>query len=288
MRSPVIWYGGKGQLAPRLLPLLPPHTVYVEPFAGGASLLFAKRPAPLEVLNDVHGALVTLYRVLRDPSLFERFQLLCQLTPYSRDEFESCRDAWATRDDPAEQAWAFFVAVRQSFAGHVSPSTSPTWAFSIANPESNAASKWLSAVDGLADVHQRLRRVQIEHRDFRRVLEMFDGPDVLWYVDPPYVLSSRDGGSRYDHEMTDEDHRDLVRRLLDVQGMVVLSGYRVAHVHDALEVAGWQRSDIDVPVAAARQQAQMRRIESVWRNPAAIAAWERHRGPLFALAGGEA
>ena len=70
MIKPLIWYGGKGLLAQKLVPLLPQHRIYVEPFAGGASVLFAKPPSPVEVLNDVHGDLVNFYRVLRDPALF--------------------------------------------------------------------------------------------------------------------------------------------------------------------------------------------------------------------------
>lgn len=130
-----------------------------------------------------------------------------------------------------------------------------------------------------ADLHH----VQVECRDFRRVLDTYDTRATLWYVDPPYALSARDGGKRYAHEMTEADHRDLVARLRDLQGMVALSGYRVAGIHAPLERDGWARQDFDVPVSAARLQASMRRTESVWRNPAAVAAWRtaRMQQPLF-------
>ncbi len=91
LRSPVTWFGGKGHLAQRLVPLLPPHECYLEPFFGGGSLFFQKPRARLETVNDLAGDVVRFYRVLRDPVQFERFRVLCDLTPYAREEYEGCR-----------------------------------------------------------------------------------------------------------------------------------------------------------------------------------------------------
>lgn len=60
MRSPIWWFGGKGNMVAKLLPLIPPHRTYVEPYGGGASLLFAKNPSPVEVYNDLNQAVVEL------------------------------------------------------------------------------------------------------------------------------------------------------------------------------------------------------------------------------------
>jgi len=282
MRSPITWYGGKGLLAGSLLRLVPPHTTWVEACAGGAALTFAKPPSAIDVINDVHDGITTLYRVLRDPLTFVAFEKLCQLTPYSRSQFGECRDCWACEADPVRKAWAFFVAVRQSFAGHVSPSVRPTWGYSVADPGGDHVRRWLGSVDGLMAVHARLRHVQVECRPWQDLLPIYDGPDVLWYFDPPYPLSARVGGVRYDHEMTDREHHEMVARLCSLRGMVMLSGYHVPALHRPLDDAGWQRRDFAVAIAAARQRTGMRRVESVWRNPAAVRAWEAHRGPLFA------
>jgi len=91
LRSPVTWFGGKGHLARRIVPLLPPHKCYVEPFCGAGAVFFWKPRAPLETLNDLAGDVVHFYRVLRDPVAFERFRVLAELTPYAREEFEECR-----------------------------------------------------------------------------------------------------------------------------------------------------------------------------------------------------
>lgn len=73
LRSPICWFGGKGLMVSKLLPLIPPHHIYVEVFGGGASLLFAKEPSPVEVYNDIDSGLVNFFRVLRDPEKFARF-----------------------------------------------------------------------------------------------------------------------------------------------------------------------------------------------------------------------
>ena len=88
MRSPISWFGGKGNMTSKLLPFIPDHITYVEVYGGGASLLFAKPPSKVEVYNDLNYDLVNLFRVIRDPSKFEKLQTMLSLTPYSRWEWE--------------------------------------------------------------------------------------------------------------------------------------------------------------------------------------------------------
>src|SRR5690348_6716127 len=66
--TPIVpWPGGKRRLAKHILPLIEksPHRCYVEPFAGGAAILFLRKPAPVEIINDLNGELVRLYRCVR-------------------------------------------------------------------------------------------------------------------------------------------------------------------------------------------------------------------------------
>jgi DNA adenine methylase len=306
LRAPITYYGGKGRIAHRIVDLLPPHDVYLEPFCGSAAVFFRKPPCALETLNDVADGVVTFYRVLRDPEQFAQFQMLCALTPHSRVEFEHCRQTWFKETEPARMAWAWFVMARQSFGGHVTGAghavvagwkqtattgagtiwsrrtesrNGSTWGYRTNNSMGSAGRRVLSAIEGLAAVHARLQGVQIEHLDWRVALERYATPAALCYLDPPYVPDTRVGGARYEHEMSLDDHHELTERLLSCPSMVVLSGYWHAAVHDPLEAAGWERIDLEVPLSVARDREGARRTESLWSNPAAIAA--RRQPSLF-------
>ncbi len=304
VHSPLTWFGGKGHLARRIVPLLPPHEAYLETHGGGLSVLFHKARARLETVNDLDGGVIQFYRVLRDPDAFEWFRVFCELTPYAREEYEGCRDGWRDgwrdEEDPVRRAWAWFVGVRQAFGGatgsaerhgwtysvgvpsgtgaSTATATPGTWGYSARNADgtrvASSAQRYLSAVDRLPEVHQRLQGVQIERGDWRRVLAAYGHTGVLCYIDPPYVWETRAGDKRYAHEMTTADHHDLTAALLASPALCVLSGYRHEAVHRPREEAGWEHTDIDVPISAARHREGLRRVESLWRNPAAVAAWE--------------
>ena len=276
MRSPIRWFGGKGNMVKKLVPLLPAHHTYVEAFVGGASLLFAKRPSPVEVYNDIDSGLVNFFRVLRDKWKFKRFYELVRLTPYAREEWDHCRATWEDCEDDVERAYRWYVAVRQSFSGYFGESWSSVVTFS-SRGMAGTCSRWLSAIEGLPQIHERLMRVQIEHADWRVVLERYDRPETLFYLDPPYMMETRSGGE-YEHELSEADYRDLVERLLGIAGKAILSGYAQA-VYEPLEAAGWGRKDWKTAChAAGKTRAtgilgagaaleMQSRIETVWISP---------------------
>lgn len=238
MRSPVRWFGGKGILATKLVKLFPPHTVYVEPFGGGASVLFAKAPSKVEVYNDIDEGLVNFFHVLRDPKMFTEFQRQVSLTPYSRSGYDVFRRSWMEKTDSVERAAAWFIVARQSFSGTFADGWSSTIRENWRGVSASVAT-YLSAVDRLPEAHLRLMCVQVEQQDFRTILKRYDTPDTLFYLDPPYLHATRQH-KRYAHEMTKADHTDLVEKLLQLQGMAVLSGYDDGS-YLLLENAGWSK-----------------------------------------------
>ena len=260
----------------KLLPLIPQHKIYVEVFGGGASILFAKEPSPVEVYNDLNSDLVNFFRVLRDPQKFAEFHRLVSLTPYSREEYNFCRKTWESSEDDVERAYRWFVVARMSFGGIFGNG----WGYAVTASSrgmSKITSAWLSAIDMLPEIHERMMRVQIDNDDFRIIIPRYDTPDTCFYMDPPYVPETRKSQDVYKYEMTLQDHQDLVAMLLDVKGAVILSGYR-HDTHTPLELAGWTRHDFPTACSAAAKTRytgiqgkgaaleMVPRIESVWLN----------------------
>lgn len=267
--------GGKSRMLKKLLPLIPPHKIYVEPFGGGASMLLARGPSAVEVYNDLDSGLVNFFRVLRNKKQFRQFLRLAQLTPYAREEHDLCKRHWSEIEDPVERAHAFFVVARMSFGGIFGGS----WGFTVNGSNRGMAGQvanFLGAVERLPEVSERLKRVLVEHKDALQVIDTFDGPETFFFLDPPYVLSTRKGGG-YEHEMDDAAHRRLVERLLKVEGKVLLSGY-ASPLYAELERRGWWRLNFEAVCHAAGHtrktgirgegagRRMQRRVETVWFN----------------------
>ena len=275
-RTIIPWFGGKFTLAPKIAALIPQtHDLYIEPFGGAASVLLAKTPSRIEVYNDMNVGLVSLFRVLRDPGMFAKFYGQLVLTPYGRDEFKRAQERWQASNDEVERALAFYVLARQAFGGNTEltdswrlPSRSPTSPVAVAST--------LNALSALPQLHERLRRVHIEHVDWRRCLELYDCPHAIFYLDPPYVPETRQSGG-YHHELTLDDHKDLVSHLLTLQGRALLSGYST-EVYKPLEDAGWRRLEWETRCTASTRHrdttstdeewaAKVRRVECLWVHP---------------------
>ncbi len=241
--APFRWVGGKGNLARWILRYLPRGHIYVEPFAGAASVFWhLPEPYPVEVLNDLDQRIVNLYRVLQDREKFRELLHRLIWTPYSRAEFaralEVLKDPGA---DEVSRAWAFFVAQNQGFGGKAK--SVGHWGRSIAKVDrgmSEAVNKWRARLKLFSHWHQRLSRVQIDSVDALQAIRYWDTPDTVFYVDPPYVPETRGDyqTSQYHHEFELDDHQQLVETLLQVKGKVLLSGYDHP-VYYPLEEAGW-------------------------------------------------
>ena len=243
LRAPIQYYGGKGNMISRILPLFPPHHLYCEPFGGAASLLFAKTPASVEVYNDLNQQVVNLFRCLQDKAKFEALQHRLRHTLYSRAEFARAIEIDRNEQaDDLDRAWAVFVLHNQGFGGKPPPLIPANWGrvFTSTRGMAQCNSAWIMRLSMLPDWHRRLLMVQIDCREALEVIRYWDRPDTLFYVDPPYILNTRRGGKAYPHEMTDAQHRELVDLIQQVCGKVILSAYNHP-IYDVLESAGWRK-----------------------------------------------
>ena len=218
-RQMLRYHGGKWLLAPWIIENMPTHKVYVEPFGGAASVLLRKDRTYAEIYNDLDGELVNLFRVARDNG--EALRTALELTPFSRVDF---KESYEPTTDPLEQARRTVV---RSFMGFGSNSHNKATGFRSNSNRSGTtpAHDWRNWPGCFGAIVERLRGVCIENRDACEVMLAHDSPKTLHYVDPPYVATTRDKGSDYRHEMTDEQHRKLADVLNELTGMVMVSGY---------------------------------------------------------------
>jgi DNA adenine methylase len=285
MKAPGIvrWYGGKGNLREKILPLIPPGgRPYCEPFAGAASILFARKPAPIEVLNDLHNDLINLYRCFQDREKFEELKHRLSYTLYSRAELGRALEILNSDErDPILRAWAFYVASNMSMSGVIG--TIGNWSRTFRERKGEQGSENAVAFSKKKrwfDVwHHRLQKIQIDNRDALEVIRYWDNPEAVFYLDPPYHLETRKGRKAYRHEASDDFHVRLVETILQCRGAVVLSGYDHP-VYQPLTDRGWEKIVFEVSCHATPPlrtvdceegpEERPPRQEIVWRNPQAV------------------
>lgn len=274
LKPPLKWPGGKHYLAARIVSLFPPHTHYVEPYAGGLSVLLAKDPEGVsEVVNDLDTRLTNFWRVLQCDVRFAEFCRAVEATPFSEVEWQRANCHYQCVEDFPESkitcvncAARFFVDCRQSLAGR-RDTFAPLSRTRTRRGMNEQASAWLTAVEGLPAVHERLKRVVVLNRDALEVLRQQDGPKTLFYLDPPYLHETRATTSEYGaFEMGDPEHEALLMALGSLKGKAMLSGYRSRLYDEALRNPRWTRHDFEVANHASGGDSKRRMTECLWVN----------------------
>lgn len=239
MKPAFPYYGGKAYHTENILPHFPEHHTFVELFGGSGALLLAKPPSRVEVFNDIDSGVTNFYAVLRDKGASEELIRRLRLTPYSREEYYTCLHTWRACPDPIEKARRWYFVQVASYNGRFGVGFS-TSASASSCGKSSFVSSYQARINRIPDVANRFADVIVEHLDFRKCIAKYDTPNTLFYGDAPYVIDTRNKTSTYQHEMSNEDHADLVCLALSSKGMWVISGY--AHdIYKPLEEAGWRK-----------------------------------------------
>lgn len=256
-------------LAPWIIGHFPEHRVYVEPFGGGASVLMRKPRCYAEVYNDLDDDVVNLFSVLRSNEAGALKAALRQ-TPFSRSEFEL---AYGETADRVERARRLVVRSFMGFGSDACTAKKTGFRANSNRSGSTPAHDWANYPDALDAIVERLQGCVVECRPALDVIVQHDGPETLHYVDPPYVHSTRARANRknYRHEMTDDQHSELLEILCSLSGKVVLSGYP----HEAYDqvLSDWRRVE-----RRALADGALERTEVLWMN------FEEQEMPLFAAA----
>ena len=236
--SPMVpWVGGKRRLAPQILPLLPDHSCYVEPLAGAAALFFAKAPVKVEVLNDVNGDLVSLYRVVQHH--LDEFIRQFRWALTSRQLYAWLQETRPETLTDIQRAARFFYLQKCGFGGKVDGQT-----FGTATTAPSRLNL-LRIEEDLSAVHLRLHQVFIEHLDWVNCIERYDRPHTLFYLDPPYW-----GTEGYGVDFGLEQYDRMAELLRTIKGKAAVSVNDIPEMRQAFKGLAMKRLAIKYTVGA--------------------------------------
>lgn len=278
-RPALRYHGGKWMLAPWIIDHFPKHSVYVEPYGGAASILFRKKRVYSEIYNDLDADIVNFFRVARNRG--PELKKALELTPFSRKEFEL---SYHYSEDELEAARRTVVRSFMGFGSAAATFTTygesskgfrtkgnyngeygkPCTGFRTRSRSGfTPAVDWSNYPEAFDYIIERLKGVVIECRDALEVMDQHDSEHTLHYIDPPYVRKTRYLGSntkQYRHEMTDEDHLEMLDFIKGLKGFIVLSGYS-NKMYDT-ELNDWY-----IASRSALADGSKKRTEVLWISP---------------------
>lgn len=275
-RAPLGYPGSKSRSIKQILPYLPYRRSYCEPFGGSASVLLARHAVDLEVYNDRYGGIVAFYRCLRDPQKWLQLKEMIELSVHSREEFIWCKDTWDSEElviDDVDRAYRWYYMHQNSF-GHQERN------FGRAGRGGKAqhGNAMRNNAKLFAPVHYRLKNVMVENQDWRKILDDFDHPDNVFYLDPTYCKFAK---GLYRHNMTLDDHREMCERIQHLESFVALSSY---YDPESIEIYGryewdriltWNVSSSAVALAFTETNGRLGKEDTIRRHKTVEALWIR-------------
>ena len=264
MRAIIKYPGSKWSIASWIISHFPEHHSYLEPFFGSGAVLFNKKRSPIETVNDLDGHVTNLFQWIRDDP--ERLYRAVYWIPYARDSYDRAidickRDICAgDKADSLLHAAAFCAKTMMGYGFRTNESKVGFKRDIQGREAAYAANGWKGLPDRILEAAERLRGVQIENRPAVQLIKEFKFPNVMIYADPPYVIKSRScSRAMYKHEMTDDDHAELLDVLCMHPGPVIISGYDSSIYSERL--SDWHREEIET-----RDQACNKKKDVIWLN----------------------
>ena len=263
MKSPIKYFGGKGNMFQELLDQFPKddeYKVYLEPYGGsGAMLLSRPLVGHVEIYNDIYENVYSLFKVLSDKKLFIELKEKCDLAIYSaklRKEYkEKLKENIISIIDRAYYFWYVNRTSHNGVGG---------WSVNcyVRRKMSKSTSDFLSCIDRLGELHDRLSAVIVENRDAVELIKKFDQDNVFIYCDPPYHQGTR-GSARYVHDYTDEQHEKFIDCVLASKAKILISGY-ACDAYKRLD-SKFKQVDFEVKTITGAFEKKTK-IETLWRN----------------------
>ena len=242
-----------------ILPIIPEHKIYIEPFFGGGAVYWAKEPARTEIINDVNMNIVNFYEVLKH-SYFELRKRI-EATLHSRETYKKAliiyECPWLFADDPVVRAWAFYVCTNQWFSAQIG-----SWSYDLNKRAITVQNK----IDAFSEqLSERLKYTQIEQNQAHKVIQSRDSEDTFCYADPPYIDSNQGHYCGYTH---DHFRRDL-DALCGMRGKFLLSSYPSTILDEYVKKYKLYTKEIDKALCVgngAKLSKRSRKIEVITAN----------------------
>ncbi|WP_309708078.1 DNA adenine methylase [Siphonobacter sp. SORGH_AS_0500] len=259
LKTPISYYGGKQSMLSEILPRIPDHHTYIEPFFGGGAVFFAKPPSKAEVVNDINNRLITFYRVLKYD--FDDLKDKVDETFHSRAQHKAADQEYDSGaieiNDQLAMAWSIWVQTNMSFSCVIGGGFGYDRKGGVAK---KIANKKLGFTQAYQD---RLRTVTIESYDVLKVMKAYDGPDAFFYLDPPYVSS--DKGHYKGYSM--EDFTRLLDFCSTMQGKFLLSSYPEDILIEYRDKFAWSHHDTEKTLAVdGRRKEKKTKVECLTWN----------------------
>ena len=266
------YYGSKQRLANSILRYMPPHHCWVELFGGALAVTMAKKPAMIEIANDLDENIVNAFQQIRNNG--DELVKLIELTPYARTELARARQV-CDKDSDLERARKFLVQAMMSVNGIMAGKRGGFSVSSTYTREGREArvNRWYNYPERLKAVTSRLRKIRIENKDGIELLAKYSNkPATLIYIDPPYLADRVTG---YNMEASDRDfHERLLSQALLCKCMIMISGYTSKTYTKLLEgMGGWHRIELNAATQTTNGN-RLGREEMLWMNKGAEKAWE--------------
>ncbi len=257
LKTVISYYGGKQQLLPKILPLIPEHSIYTEAFFGGGSVFFGKKPAKIEAINDANKMVVNFYKVAKRN--FKKLKIEIDDTLYSEEQFIQARSIYRNsseeQQDNVIKAWSLFVLSHQTFL-HILDNTwnysrTRNVALTFANKKALFDERYI----------KRLENTQIFCRDALKVLRNMDAPDAFHFIDPPYIDTDQGHYSGYGIEQFE----NLLLTAEQLEGRFLLTSFPSQILTDYASKNGWYQIEFEMHKPAARTEG-VRKIEVFTMN----------------------
>jgi DNA adenine methylase len=272
------YVGGKFYMLDVILKLIPEHNIYVEVFGGSAKVLLNKPPSKIEIYNDYDMKIANLFYVVafKFEEFYEKINWLVYSRAIRKQVLEEYRKTELKELGDIDLAVKTYYLLRTAFGGKF---LEGSWGYAFTRSE---ARKFFNSLETLQLIHERLKNVQIECRDFRRLLsKVVHRENAFIYLDPPYYGAEH----YYDTGFSEQDHRDLLNIIKQAEAKWLLSGY-ANPLYDE-ELKDFYRLEIPAVkyvygiTKQNRTENRPRTVEVLWANYDITKQVDLIAGPLY-------